>query len=64
MGFATLKKTRLADHSFHRRYRITPIQQPERSAAFEGAYLSRLPLAPPLILQLDCWDSDGELTIP
>ncbi|GFZ47432.1 hypothetical protein JCM24511_05176 [Saitozyma sp. JCM 24511] len=47
-----------------RRYRITPIQQPERSAAFEGAYLSRLPLAPPLILQLDCWDSEAELTIP
>lgn len=47
-----------------RTYRITPIQQPERSAAFLGSYLSRLPLAPPLILQLDCWDADGQLIIP
>lgn len=47
-----------------RTYRITPIQQPERSAAFDGAYLSRLPLAPPLILQFDCWNADGALVIP
>ncbi|WVR09111.1 hypothetical protein IAU60_006173 [Kwoniella sp. DSM 27419] len=47
-----------------RTYRITPIQQPQRGASFQGAYLSRLPLAPPLILQLDCWDSGGELIIP
>ncbi|EIW67023.1 hypothetical protein M231_07129 [Tremella mesenterica] len=47
-----------------RTYRITPIQQPERSAAFHNSYLSRLPLAPCLILQLDCWDSDGDLVIP
>lgn len=47
-----------------RTYRITPIQQPERSAAFNGLYLSRLPLSPPLIVQFDCWTSDGELIIP
>ncbi|OCF35504.1 hypothetical protein I316_02556 [Kwoniella heveanensis BCC8398] len=47
-----------------RTYRITPIQEPQRGASFQGAYLSRLPLAPPLILQLDCWDSDGDLIIP
>nr|ODO03945.1 hypothetical protein L204_00286 [Cryptococcus depauperatus CBS 7855] len=47
-----------------RAYRITPIQEPERSAAFEGAYLSRLALSPPLILQLDCWNSEGQLIIP
>lgn len=47
-----------------RTYRITPIQQPERSSSFQGAYLSRIPLAPPLILQLDCWDAKGEITIP
>ncbi|KAK1922487.1 velvet factor [Papiliotrema laurentii] len=53
------------NHSELRRtYRITPIQHPLRSAAFEGAYLSRLPLSPPLIIQLDCWDSQGELMIP
>ncbi|WVQ63969.1 uncharacterized protein L199_002127 [Kwoniella botswanensis] len=47
-----------------RTYRITPIQSPIIGASFQGAYLSRLPLAPPLILQLDCWDSDGDLIIP
>lgn len=47
-----------------RSYRITPIQQPIRSVAFLGSYLSRLPLSPPLILQFDCWDSSGELIIP
>nr|XP_019047985.1 hypothetical protein I302_04606 [Kwoniella bestiolae CBS 10118]OCF26915.1 hypothetical protein I302_04606 [Kwoniella bestiolae CBS 10118] len=47
-----------------RTYRITPIQQPILGASFQGAYLSRLPLAPPLILQLDCWDSEGDLIIP
>ncbi|WWC64106.1 uncharacterized protein I303_106713 [Kwoniella dejecticola CBS 10117] len=47
-----------------RTYRITPIQSPTLGAAFQGAYLSRLPLAPPLILQLDVWDSDGDLIIP
>lgn len=47
-----------------RTYRITPIQQPERSSSFQGAYLSRIPLSPPLILQLDCWDANGEITIP
>ena len=47
-----------------RTYRITPIQHPERGCAFEGIYLSRLPLAPPLILQFDCWDARGELITP
>ncbi|KAK8843367.1 hypothetical protein IAR55_007024 [Kwoniella newhampshirensis] len=47
-----------------RTYRITPIQHPQRSAAFQGLYLSRLPLSPPLILQLDCWNAEGELIIP
>ncbi|KAK4685284.1 hypothetical protein P7C73_g4871, partial [Tremellales sp. Uapishka_1] len=47
-----------------RTYRITPIQQPQCSAPFEMAYLSRLPLSPPLVLQFDCWDSDGNLIIP
>ena len=47
-----------------RTYRITPIQQPERSAAFGNLPLSRLALSPPLILQLDCWDSNGALMIP
>lgn len=50
--------------SLLRTYRITPIQQPLRSAAFEKAYLSRLPLSPPLIIQLDCWDARGEQIIP
>ncbi|WVQ81504.1 hypothetical protein IAT38_003628 [Cryptococcus sp. DSM 104549] len=50
--------------SYGRSYRITPIQHPRRSASFQGAYLSRLPLSPPLILQLDVWDADGELIIP
>ncbi|EAL20384.1 hypothetical protein CNBF1940 [Cryptococcus deneoformans B-3501A] len=50
--------------NLHRTYRITPIQQPLRSAAFEKAYLSRLPLSPPLIIQLDCWDARGEQIIP
>ncbi|KAL7421494.1 hypothetical protein Q5752_004381 [Cryptotrichosporon argae] len=48
----------------NRTYRVTPIQQPELGAAFDRAYLSRLPLQPPLIIQLDCWDAEGELTIP
>ncbi|ORX39076.1 velvet factor [Kockovaella imperatae] len=53
------------DHgALGRTYRITPIQQPERSAAFQGAYLSRLPLSPPLIIQLDVWNEAGELIIP
>lgn len=56
--------TKLRPFTSDRTYRITPIQHPERSGAFDGAYLSRLPLAPPLILQLDCWDADGALTIP
>ncbi|WWD21122.1 hypothetical protein CI109_105603 [Kwoniella shandongensis] len=47
-----------------RTYRITPIQQPQRSAAFQGLYLSRLPLSPPLILQFDCWNAEGELILP
>lgn len=47
-----------------RAYRITPIQQPERSSSFRGAYLSRIPLSPALIVQLDCWDADGKVIIP
>ncbi|WOO83498.1 Spore development regulator RYP2 [Vanrija pseudolonga] len=49
----------------NRTYRITPIQHPDRGAPF--AYrplLSRLPLAPPLIIQLDTWDEDDELIVP
>lgn len=45
-------------------YKITPIQNPTTGAAFENQPLSRLPLAAPLILQLDTWDRNGELIIP
>ncbi|ORY24781.1 velvet factor [Naematelia encephala] len=57
-----LGEINFSDHG--RTYRITPIQHPIRSSAFHNAYLSRIPLAPPLIIQLDCWGSDGQLTIP
>lgn len=47
-----------------REYKITPIQHPTIGAAYETQPLSRIPLEPPLILQLDTWDKDQRLIIP
>ncbi|GMK56243.1 hypothetical protein CspeluHIS016_0300830 [Cutaneotrichosporon spelunceum] len=47
-----------------RQYMITPIQHPTDGAAFERQSLSRIPLTPPLILQLDTWDENHRLIIP
>lgn len=42
-----------------RRYTLSVVQQPRRSAEFGSNVLSRLPLAPPLIVRLDVTDADG-----
>lgn len=40
---------------------MTVVQQPKGSAEFGAAVLSRLPLSPPLIVQLQCFDLDGHV---
>ena len=49
----------LTDRS--RTYHLEVIQQPEVSAEFGSAVLSRLPLAPPLVAQLIIRDSRGNV---
>lgn len=44
-----------------RTYHLEVIQQPEVSAEFGSAALSRLPLAPPLVAQLIIRDSRGNV---
>ena len=43
----------------YRTYRLEVVQHPERSAEFGSATLSRLPLSPPLIVQLRVRDQAG-----
>lgn len=48
-----------------RTYRITPIQHPQVSSALSThANVSRIPLSPPLVIQMDCWTSIDTLDIP
>jgi hypothetical protein len=46
---------------YRRTYYLEVIQQPEVSAEFGTAALSRLPLAPPLVAQLIIRDSRGNV---
>lgn len=45
--------------SLFRRYTLSVVQQPLRSAEFGSNVLSRLPLNPPLIVKLDVHDAEG-----
>lgn len=45
--------------SSHSRYSLSIIQQPTRAAEFGANVLSRLPLAPPLIVKLEVKDAEG-----
>ncbi|KAF8661301.1 hypothetical protein AX16_001399 [Volvariella volvacea WC 439] len=53
----------LAD-SQSRTYHLEVIQQPQKTAEFGSASLSRLPLTPPIIVQLTVRDTSGNSIIP
>ncbi|KAL7411367.1 major facilitator superfamily domain-containing protein [Mrakia frigida] len=51
--------TRSSTSSVDRRYTLSVVQQPLRSAEFGSNVLSRLPLNPPLIVKLEVHDTEG-----
>jgi len=64
-----LSQPRLGHSSFlhenqNRSYHLEIVQHPQRTAEFGSATLSRLPLAPPIIVQLIVQDRFGYETIP
>jgi hypothetical protein len=47
-----------------RSYHLDVVQHPQRTAEFGSASLSRLPLAPPIVVQLIVRDRFGNVIIP
>jgi len=48
----------------YRSYHLNIVQQPQRTAEFGSARLSRLPITPPIIAQLTVRDPSGNSIIP
>ncbi|KAF9477771.1 hypothetical protein BDN70DRAFT_907102 [Pholiota conissans] len=51
-------------HCRKKSYHLEIVQQPQRTAEFGAAYLSRVPLTPPVIVQLTVRDPSGNSVIP
>ncbi|KAJ7862751.1 velvet factor-domain-containing protein [Mycena olivaceomarginata] len=47
-----------------RSYHLNIIQQPQKTAEFANASLSRLPLTPPMVVQLKVTDLNGNSIVP
>ncbi|KAJ7762432.1 velvet factor [Mycena olivaceomarginata] len=47
-----------------RSYQLNVVQQPQKTAEFANASLSRLPLTPPLLVQLTVTDLNGNSIVP
>ncbi|KAJ7453975.1 hypothetical protein B0H11DRAFT_266250 [Mycena galericulata] len=54
----------LLANNHNRTYKLTVVQHPQKTAEFGHARLSRLPLTPPMVVQLTVWDSNGNSIIP
>lgn len=58
------KRNNVERSKVFRRYHLEIIQHPLRTAEFGAAYLSRVPLTPPIIAQLTVRDPSGNSIVP